>query len=140
MQHQVLILILLAAVACGCARGPFVPHTVPHVYSGGEPAYVSPEQELEEVKREIRKFCFHKHDLDPTMDSPDHDYSRTDENRERCYQLKVRGRSIKRGIKRMRELSEEADVQDQPSPGTIRFGGGPLEHIKPASISASAPR
>lgn len=63
-----------------------------------------------------------------------------DAAREHCYQLKVHGRKLKKANKLMRKLKEEAEVQDQPSPGTIRFGGGPLEHIKPASSSASPAR
>ena len=124
--------LFLAILSAGCAR-TFIPATTPHVYSGGDQAYLSPEGELEAVKREIRRFCFHKHDLDPTMDFPDLEYDSNDENRERCYQLKVQGLKLHEGILRMQELQEEAETatEDEGTPdrGRVRFGDGPLEPI-----------
>ena len=127
--------LFLVVFSTGCARciSCGVPASSPHVYSGGEEAYLSPEEELEAVKREIRRHCHFKHDLDPTFDTPESyssDPVKRDEAREKCYQLKVQGSELHEGILRLQELSEQAEAEDQPSPGTIRFGDGPLEQVK----------
>lgn len=125
--------LFLGIFAAGCARTRInvLRSTNPHVYSGGEAAYLSDEEELAQVKAEIARICY-TDTLDPDMDSPritsyDRDY---EVHRERCRSLKVRGREIRKTIKRLRELTEEAESEDQPSPDTIRFGDGPLEQVK----------
>ena len=129
--------LFLAIPFTGCVKS-FIPATTPHVYSGGQPAYLTTEDELEAVKREIRRHCHFKHDLDPTFDFPEEvstDPIEDDENRERCYQLKVRGAKLHASILRSQELEEEAaqaaaEDQGTPDRGRVRFGDGPLEPVK----------
>ena len=125
--------LFLAVLATGCVRHHIgVPVSTPHIYSGGTPVYVSPEEELEEIKRQVRKYCYHKNDLDPSRDSPSWGHLFDGKSYERCYELKLKGRNLKKSIKRMRQASEEAAEEPQPlpDPGTVRFGNGPLEQVK----------
>lgn len=125
--------LLVAVFLCGCSRTPRIDSRIgqnPHLRATSledettpTPA-ISPVLELEEVKREIRRHCHFKHDLDPTMDYPEK-FSLNDEKqdayRERCYQLKVRGRDLQASIDLMLELYEEAE---EP-PARVRIGDGP---------------
>ena len=131
--------LILALLCVSCAR--YVPLDSrigqnPHLRSGSledEPAEANilPEQELEDIKRQIRKYCHFRHDLDPTRDIPSGGRI-SDKAYERCYQLKVRGRELQDALDRMQELAEEAaeEPESLPSPGTIRFGDGPLQRAK----------
>lgn len=114
---------ILLLVSLGCANWSIPVPDNPHVYSGGEPAYLSPEEKFEKQWRLIEEGCEFV-DLDIEADWGC--CGRSDGN---CRAAKIAAKRIKREMKRIKEaekqLREEREAAP-PDPGTIRFGKGPL--------------
>ena len=118
VKLQLALLVLLAILSGGCRR-TFVPFTNPHVYSGGEAAYVSEEEELQRVKAVMSDLCISG--KFPKVSVYD---SRYEAHKKACAEWQQRKRELRQMIQAMQNLQDEAGGETS---GPRRSIDGPLK-------------